>query len=73
MPHQHANYLAYMLRLWQAGQSETGPVWRAVIESPHTGERRVFANLPDLFAFLLEKSEQNTSDLNLKNKEKSND
>jgi hypothetical protein len=44
MPHQHSIYLAYMLRLWQAGQSETGPTWRAAIESPHTGERRVFTS-----------------------------
>ncbi|MBN1220133.1 MAG: hypothetical protein JXM69_14490 [Anaerolineae bacterium] len=69
MPPQQSIYLAYMLRLWQAGQSENGPVWRAAIESPHTGERRVFAGLPELFAFLLEKSEQKGTDLHLNNKE----
>ncbi len=73
MPHQHSTYLAYMLRLWQAGQSDSGPVWRAAVESPHTGECRVFAGLPELFVFLLEKSGQKAIDLNLDNKEKSDD
>ena len=73
MPHQHSIYLAYRLRLWQAGQSENGPVWRATIESPYTGERRVFTSLPELFAFLLEKSEQKAIHLNLNNKEKFDD
>jgi hypothetical protein len=69
MSNQQSIYLAYMLRLWQAGQSENGPVWRVSIESPHTGERRVFTDLPELFTFLLEKSGQNAIDLNLNNKE----
>jgi hypothetical protein len=51
MSNQQSIYLAYMLRLWQAGQSENGPVWRVSIESPHTGERRVFTDLPELFTF----------------------
>ena len=46
-------YLAYMLRLWQVDSGEE-PVWRASLESPHTGERRSFANLEMLFAFLEE-------------------
>ena len=44
-------YLAYMLRLWQA-TDEGEPAWRASLESPHTGERRGFANLEELVAFL---------------------
>jgi hypothetical protein len=44
-----------MLRLWEA---RTGgeQVWRASLESPHTGERHGFANLQVLFAFLEEQT-----------------
>jgi hypothetical protein len=48
-------YLAYMLRLWQTGIGE-GSVWRASLESPHTGERQGFASLEMLFAFLEERT-----------------
>jgi hypothetical protein len=44
-------YVAYMLRLWQV-DGKMGPVWRASLESPHTGERHAFADLPALLAFL---------------------
>jgi hypothetical protein len=40
-----------LLRLWQTQQEGT-LVWRASLESPHTGERHGFANLEDLCAFL---------------------
>ena len=50
---QPRRYLAYMLRLWQV-DGEGGPTWRASLESPHTGERRGFASLEALFAFLAE-------------------
>jgi hypothetical protein len=46
-------YLAYLLRLWQAGDVGDS-TWRASLESPHTGERRGFASLDLLFAFLKE-------------------
>ncbi|MFN8474927.1 MAG: hypothetical protein U0822_22255 [Anaerolineae bacterium] len=49
-------YLAYMLRLWQVG-SENGPAWRVSLESPHTGERRMFASLDALLAFLRAETE----------------
>ena len=39
-----------MLRLWQSSGKET--VWRAFLESPHTGERHGFASLGDLISFL---------------------
>ena len=65
-------YQTYILRLWRA-RCEGEWQWRASIESPHTGERRVFTSLPELFAFLLEKSEQKAIHLNLDNKEKSDD
>jgi hypothetical protein len=44
-------YLSYLLRLWQT--SDGGRlVWRALLETPGTGERRGFASLEELFEFL---------------------
>lgn len=57
MATDRAHYLAYMLRLWQ-DQDETGPVWRASLESPHTGERHGFASLEALFDFLRQRADQ---------------
>jgi hypothetical protein len=48
------SYLAYMLRLWLV--DDEGPVWRASLESPHTGERHTFADSHELLAFLEEKT-----------------
>jgi hypothetical protein len=48
-------YLAYLLRLWQI-TSDGNLVWRASVESPHTGERHGFADLQALFAFLEDKT-----------------
>jgi len=45
-----SDYLSYLLRLWKVG--EDGPVWRASLESSHSGERTGFAQLDDLFDFL---------------------
>jgi hypothetical protein len=50
----HQDYLAYMVRLWRI-EDDDEPVWRASIESPHTGERQVFADLESLIAFLRER------------------
>lgn len=44
-------YLAYLVRLWRVN-TEQGTIWRASVESPHTAERRAFADLNQLFAFL---------------------
>jgi hypothetical protein len=52
---EQPGYLAYLLRLWRVND-DGKPVWRASLESPHTGERRGFANLELLFAFLEEKT-----------------
>ncbi len=51
MTTQEPRYLAYMLRLWQVRDNEK-MIWRASLESPHTGERLGFANLEALFDFL---------------------
>jgi hypothetical protein len=52
---EQQRYFAYMLRPWQVS-SDRDPIWRASVESPHTGERHGFANLERLFAFLGEKT-----------------
>jgi hypothetical protein len=51
MSREQRGYVSYLLRLWQI-RSEGELVWRASLESPHTGERQGFANLDDLFDFL---------------------
>jgi hypothetical protein len=56
MTAEQPGYLAYMLRLWQVNDGGNS-VWRASVESPHSGERHGFANLELLFAFLEEKIE----------------
>jgi hypothetical protein len=55
MATEQQHYLAYMLRLWQVS-SDGEPIWRASLESPHSGELRGFANLEMLFAFLEEQT-----------------
>lgn len=47
-------YQAYLLRLWLAGDDDAA-VWRASLEDPRTGERRGFADMDSLLAFLSEK------------------
>ncbi len=47
-------YYAYMLRLWRS-ESQGRRQWRASLESPHSGERQLFSNLEQLFAFLSER------------------
>jgi len=45
------DYWSYLLRLWLAHERGR-PVWRASLQSPHTGERVSFCTLDELFAFL---------------------
>jgi hypothetical protein len=51
MSEKPRRYLSYLLRLWQAS-SGGEMVWRASLEDPHSGERRGFACLAELVAFL---------------------
>ena len=48
---EEARYLSYLLRLWQV-QGKEGWIWRASLEHASTGERRGFAGLVELIAFL---------------------
>ena len=45
-------YRVYLLRLWQVDGGDGQPVWRAALEDARTGERRGFADLARLYAFL---------------------
>jgi hypothetical protein len=47
------NYLSYLLRLWREG---TAASWRASLEDAHTGERRNYARLQDLFKAIEEET-----------------
>jgi hypothetical protein len=48
-------YRAYLLRLWQV-QTEQGLTWRASLEAIPSGERRAFASLEALVAYLGEET-----------------
>jgi hypothetical protein len=49
---EQRRYRAYLLRLWQADCADGRIVWRAALEDARTGERRGFADLSRLCAFL---------------------
>jgi len=55
---QSNNKCSFILRLWQAEQSNT-PDWRASVENPETGKRIGFSSLEQLFAFLIDFTESN--------------
>ena len=44
-------YMAFLLRMWSV-TAEDGVAWRASLEEAHTGERKGFAGLEQLSAFL---------------------
>jgi hypothetical protein len=44
-------YYSYILRVWLAGDRDQ-PQWHASLEDTHTGERRGFASLAALNAYL---------------------
>jgi hypothetical protein len=53
-------YCVFLLRLWQEADgttSEPAPL-RIVLEEPHSGQRRAFASLPALLAYLEETVER---------------
>jgi hypothetical protein len=51
---------SYILRLWCAGEPEIAD-WHASLEDPSTKERFGFSSLEQLFAFLMELSERDSS------------
>ena len=56
MDKQQTTSLSYLLRLWSTGAAHH-QVWRASLEDVQSGERRGFANLEQLFVFLMEQTE----------------
>jgi hypothetical protein len=48
-------YRSYVLRLWEV-ESAGQRVWRASLQDSHSGERRGFADLAALTAFLAEQT-----------------
>lgn len=52
-PVERHDYAAYVLRLWrEPSEADNADVWRFSLENVRTGERRGFADLPGLLAFL---------------------
>ena len=48
-PQRH--YTSFLLRLWQA-RDEGEMIWRASLESPHSGQSRSFTTLAALYSYL---------------------
>ena len=56
MVDKQSSYQSYLLRLWvDSGTKDL--VWRASLKDPLTGERRGFASLEALFAFLRQETD----------------
>lgn len=51
--YRQSDYRSYLLRLWRA-DGDKEPVWRASLEDAVSGERRGFASVEALAAFLLQ-------------------
>ena len=53
---EHSSYQVYLLRVWQAqaAGSERKTVWRFSLEDTQTKQRRGFASLEEMVAFLSE-------------------
>ena len=50
---EEQRYQSYLLRLWETTRGGEG-IGCASLQDPHTGERKGFASLKDLFPFLEE-------------------
>lgn len=53
---KNTHSLSYLLRLWRTGGLRDFE-WRASLEIPETGERIGFANLEQLFVYLMDLTE----------------
>ena len=50
---EQPGYRSYLLRLWQVGSADPSS-WQISLEEVRTHQRRNFASLEQLFAFLIE-------------------
>ena len=57
MDKQQTISLSYLVRLWATGAAHQ-QIWRASLEDVQRGERWGFANLEQLFVFLMQQTEQ---------------
>jgi hypothetical protein len=57
-------YISYLLRLWMVKENDTF-VWRASLETTHSGERYGFASLDAMLAFLKEQTQSSDKDSTL--------
>ena len=55
MPTASLPQLVYVVRLWQSDSADQ-PVWRVSVQQPDTGERHIFADLEEYFAFVEEQT-----------------
>jgi hypothetical protein len=62
MTDQSPDYRAFLLRLWRVDEVD-GVQWRASLEEPNTGERRGFASIERLCAFLEEQCKYSAGQL----------
>lgn len=52
-------YISFLLRLWQEGEKQP---WRASLEDPRSGERKSFRDAKELFCYLEQYMQENTTD-----------
>lgn len=64
MSKKDVDYLAFVLRLYRAGEQSGAPVpdWRVSLENARTHQRQGFAGLEDMFEFLAQKIDQMAQD-----------
>lgn len=55
---EQSRYRAYLLRLWKADGADGRSIWRASLEDARTRQRRGFADLSRLLAFLEEQTKR---------------
>ncbi len=55
MPTASLPQLVYVVRLWQSDSTDQ-PVWRVSVQQPDSGERHIFADLEEFFAFVEERT-----------------
>jgi hypothetical protein len=51
MSQDRPGYLSYLIRMWKS-KTKLGWLWLGSLEDPGSGERRTFASLDHLIAFL---------------------
>jgi hypothetical protein len=58
MVSEQPGYRSYLLRLWRIGTADVPSSWRASLEDARTHQRRNFASLEQLYAFLIDETDR---------------